>query len=353
MHWLTHLRRSLWARRLLGALGLGTAVALCPLPASGGLLWDIGVGVGYAALVGAATLYLYPLRGDGLPHRRLASLSQHRRTGWIALALGALHTALLLVAEPLSSRYLLPSAPLYMLSGIAALVALAILVPTGLSSRTALRRQPTAKAPASTAAAPAAPSSAPRAPPLSAITHAWLAALVLAFIAAHIAGSHQLIDSRIKTLTFCLLLAIPLAWTARRGLSPNRTSRTPTRATRLLTTTAPCYAAIALLALLPFPAATPRLLEPVTPPPILPTQFPHDKHTTVNCVTCHHNFVDRTGIGSCLDCHRHPRPDLTQSAEATFHTCCLDCHTQLAATATRHGPTRSCAACHLKPAATG
>ena len=146
MHWLTHLRRSLWARRLVGAVGLGTAIALCPLPASGGILWDIGIGVGYAALVGVATLYLYPLRGDGLPHRRLATLSQHRRTGWAALALGILHTALLLVAEPLSSRYLLPSTPLYMLSGIAALIALAILVPTGLSARAALR-----KAPASTA----------------------------------------------------------------------------------------------------------------------------------------------------------------------------------------------------------
>jgi hypothetical protein len=331
MHWLTHLRRSLWARRLVGAIGLGAAIALCPLPASGGTLWDIGIGVGYAALAGVATLYLYPLRGDGLPHRRLSTLSQHRRTGWAALALGILHRALLLVAEPLSSRYLLPSTPLYMLSGIAALLALAILVSTGLSARAAQRRQ-----------------SMPKPPPTTVMAHTCLAALVLALIAAHIVGSHQLIDTRVKTLTLCLLLAIPLAWAALR-----RSHRTPIRASRLLTTTLPSCAAIALLALLPFPTASSRFLEPVTSPPTLPTHFPHDKHTTVNCVTCHHNFVDRTGIGSCLDCHRRPRPDLAQSAEATFHTFCRDCHTQLAATTTQHGPTRSCSACHLKPAATG
>ena len=358
MHWLTHLRRSLWVRRLLGTVGLGAAIALYPLPAAGGTLWDIGIGLGYATLPCVVTLYLYPLRGAGLPHRRLSTLSQHRRTGWIVLALGVLHAVLLVVAEPLSSRYLLPSTPLYMLSGIAALIALAILVVTGLSARAAQRKPPQARV----AAPEVAPSSAPRAQrsteARSAIAHACLAALLLALIAAHIVDSHQLIDTRVKTLTVCLLLALPLAWaTVRSGprpAGPPRRNQPLRRASRLLTTTLPCCAAIAVLALLPFPTARPRLLEPaVTPPPTLTTYFPHDKHTSVNCVTCHHNFVDRTGVGSCLDCHRRPHPDLTQSAEATFHTFCRDCHTQLATTTAKHGPTRSCSACHLKPAATG
>jgi len=351
MHWLTHFRRSLWVRRLLGALGLGVAIALCPLPVSGGVLWDLGIGVGYVALIGAATLYVYPLRGDGLPHRRLSTLSQHRRTGWLVLVLGAAHTVLLLVAEPLSRRYLLPSAPLYMLSGIAALIALAILVPTGLSARTSLRKTPRARA------AAAAPLSLkvrrpPKAPAASVVSHACLAAVVLALIAAHVVGSHQLIDTRVKTVTVCLLLAIPLLRAVVRSFGPHRS---PLRASglRLLTTTVPSCAALALLALLPSPTASSRLLEPVRSPPTLPIHFPHDKHTSVNCVICHHNFVDRTGIGSCLDCHRRPRPDLAQSAEALFHTFCRDCHTRLAATPIKHGPTRSCSGCHLKPAATG
>ena len=120
-------------RRITFASLVALALLLCPLPASGGWLWDGGIAVGYASLVVAATLYLYPLRGAGLPHKRLFTLTQHRRIGWIALGLGLLHTAILLVAQPLVGHYLLPSAPLYMLLGLVALVVLAILVATGLT----------------------------------------------------------------------------------------------------------------------------------------------------------------------------------------------------------------------------
>lgn len=333
MRWLGHLRRSLWARRLATCLALGAAIALFPLPASGGALWDIGMGIGYAALALTATLYLYPLRGEGLPHRRLFTLTQHRRIGWLALTLGALHTVILLIAQPLTSRYLLPSAPLYMLAGIAALITLAILVPTGLSARSSMRK-----------------TTATATTPSSVSTHAVLAALLLALIGGHIIGSHQLIDTRVKALTTCLLLAMPLSWAALRGV---RRLSTRNRTLLQLATTFLSSAAVVTLFLLSFPNTSAHLLEPITAPPTLPVHFPHEKHTTVNCVACHHNFIDKTGIGSCLDCHRRPRPDLTQSAEATFHTFCRDCHTELARTTEKHGPTRSCSACHLKPGATG
>jgi hypothetical protein len=328
MNWLWHFGRSLWGRRLLISLALGAAIVLLPLPVSGGALWDSGIGIGYASLAVTTTLYLYPLRGEGLPHRRLFTLSQHRRTGWLALTLGGLHTAVLLVTQPLTSRYLLPSgllsAPLYMLAGIASLIALGILVPTGLSARSSMRLRKTA--------APATPH-----PASSASTHAILSALLLALIGAHIIGSHQLIDTRIKALTICLLLAIPLLWAALRGVR-----RLGVRS-----------AAVVTLLLILLPTTSSRLMEPLATPPTLPVHFPHEKHTTVNCVTCHHNFVDKTGLGSCFDCHRQPRPDLTRSAEATFHTFCRDCHTELAHTTTKHGPTRACSACHLKPVTSG
>ena len=51
------------------------------------------------------------------------------------------------------------------------------------------------------------------------MAHACLAALILALLAAHIVGSHQLIDTRAKILTLCLLLAIALSWAALRSLS--------------------------------------------------------------------------------------------------------------------------------------
>src|SRR3984957_20416579 len=105
---------------------------MSPLPASGGIIWNIGAGAGYASLIFAFALYVFPLRGDGIAHRRLFALSQHRRIGWIALYLGVLHAAMVLFAQPLAGYYLLPSAPLYMLCGVAALIALAVLVATGI-----------------------------------------------------------------------------------------------------------------------------------------------------------------------------------------------------------------------------
>ena len=363
MSWLTHLRRPSLVRRIGVACALGAALVLCPLPASGGLLWDAGIGSGYVALVAAITLYLYPLRGEGLPHKRLFTLSQHRRIGWIALIVGLLHAALLLVAQPQVGHYLLPSAPLYMLLGLGALIALAILVATGLSARSALRKASFTRAspraspgPSSNDPHSSAPPPPPSRTPTSVATHAILAALLLALTAAHLLGSHQLIDKPAKAITLCVLLALPLLWAAFRitlrrrvpagDSQPTRTP--PPQRIRLFPTVLPSCAAAAILLLLPIPTAAPALLKPATTPSLLPVYFPHEKHTTVGCVTCHHNFVDKTGLGSCRDCHRSARSDLPESAEATFHTFCRNCHTELAETTTKHGPTRACSTCHAK-----
>ena len=338
-------------RRLTFASLLALALLLCPLPASGGWLWDSGILLGYASLLVAATLYLYPLRGAGLPHKRLFTLSQHRRIGWIALSTGVLHTAILLVAQPLVGHYLLPSAPLYMLMGLIALIVLAVLVATGLTARTALRnaaprrstpngvtahtasRDPTARASAPNGAAAAVDST-----PTSVTTHGVLAAALLALLGIHIVASGQFLDQPAKIITLCLLLAIPLVWAGFR------------RPGVLARIALPGCLAAAVLLLLPVPTATSHLLEPAMSPELVAVHFPHEKHTKVACVTCHHNFVDKTGLGSCFDCHRSSRPDLTASAEATFHVFCRGCHTQLAATrsADPHGPTRACSECHFK-----
>lgn len=317
MGWLPYLPRALLLRRLGGALAATAALLLFPMPVSGGVAWDIGIGVGYAIIALVATLYIYPLRGEGLPHRRLFTLSQHRRIGWGALILSGLHVAILLRAQPLIGHYLLPSAPYYMLAGLVGLIALGLLIATGLAARAVLRRRDSATT--------------------SLSSHTVLAPLLLAFLAIHLIGSAQLLDTRTKVLTGCLLLAIPLLWAAHRALR---------RGARRTTTLIPCCLAVFVLLLLPIPTASPRLLQPATAPATVPIHFPHEKHTTVNCVTCHHNFVDKTGIGSCLDCHRSERPDLGQPAEATFHTFCRNCHSQLAQTTTKHGPTRACSACH-------
>ena len=349
-----NLRHPSTTRRVGVACILLAGMLLWPLPASGGYGWDSGIAAGYAAVVFAATLYLFPLRGAGLPHRRLFTLSQHRRLGWIALALSIAHTAVLLIVQPQVGRYLLPSAPIYMLFGTIALIALATLVATGLAARKSLHKATRHGAPhrvrpasASTAAPTGGTAPAHRSPPTpwTIPSHAVLAGLLLACLGIHIVGSGQLADRPAKIITLCLLLALPLIWAAVWRKSPSPRRRLPTRVPSLL-------AAVTLF-LLPLPTATSRLLEPVTLPARLAVRFPHEKHTAVGCVLCHHNFTDRTGAGSCLDCHRSTtRTDLTASAEATFHSFCRGCHTQLAETRDKHGPTRACAACHTPAGAT-
>jgi hypothetical protein len=312
----SHLRR-------VGIAGaLAAALLLLPLPASGGLIWNIGAAVGYASLIFAVALYLFPLRGDGVAHRRLFSISQHRRIGWIALYLGGLHVAILLVAQPLVGHYLLPSAPLYMLCGLASLIALAVLVATGISARSTLRH-----------AMPSRDSSP------SVATHAVLAALLLGLLCAHILGSGQLIDRPAKIITACLLLALALLCYAWRPWSVRVR-------TRVFTIVVPSCITLLALLILPTPLGSARLMQPTMLPTLVHVNFPHENHRSVSCVTCHHNFVDKTGAANCYDCHRSARRDLPQAAEATFHEFCRDCHRELALQPSKHGPVRECSGCH-------
>jgi predicted CXXCH cytochrome family protein len=313
-------------RRAGIACAVAAAALLLPLPASGGFMWDLGAAVGYGSLVFAATLYLYPLRGEGIAHRRLFTVSQHRRIGWIALSLAGVHTAILLIAQPLTGHYLLPSAPLYMLCGLAALIALAVLVATGISARSALRQPAAARRPSPSIA-----------------THAVLAALLLGLLAAHIVGSGQLLDRPVKMITCCVLLALALLWSA----SP----RTKRVRARLFSTVIPSGLTLAALLLLPTPMGGLQLARTATTPALLHAYFPHENHRAVNCITCHHNFVDHTGFGNCYDCHRSAHADLPQAAEATFHQFCRDCHSERAREHDKHGPVRECSGCHSESGA--
>ena len=82
----------------------------------------------------------------------------------------------------------------------------------------------------------------------------------------------------------------------------------------------------------------------------LKVDFPHDRHREVNCIECHHNFVDRTGNGGCFSCHRSGRAELRLGAEARFHDFCLGCHRDPRPAFEHHGPTTGCSSCHLPSA---
>jgi Class III cytochrome C family len=79
--------------------------------------------------------------------------------------------------------------------------------------------------------------------------------------------------------------------------------------------------------------------------PLLPLTFAHVDHRTVNCITCHHNFVDASGQGLCIDCHKTDAK-VRLSIETIFHTFCRNCHVAKRADGDDAGPVRRCADCH-------
>ena len=79
--------------------------------------------------------------------------------------------------------------------------------------------------------------------------------------------------------------------------------------------------------------------------PMLPLTFAHADHTTVNCVTCHHNYLDDTGAGLCFDCHKTD-PAVSALIETHFHDLCRDCHLDRQVAGEDGGPVRSCDDCH-------
>lgn len=87
-----------------------------------------------------------------------------------------------------------------------------------------------------------------------------------------------------------------------------------------------------------------------SPAPILPMTFGHIDHKTVNCITCHHNYVDDTGMGSCMNCHV-VNEEVWPLLETQFHDLCRGCHEDEAARGEAGGPPRRCEACHLPDSA--
>jgi hypothetical protein len=83
-----------------------------------------------------------------------------------------------------------------------------------------------------------------------------------------------------------------------------------------------------------------------SPEPILPMSFAHLDHVPVNCVDCHHNYVDDTGGGLCMSCHVTEQK-VWPLFEQQFHDLCRGCHEDKAALGEDGGPPRECMACHL------
>ncbi|WP_323990088.1 ferric reductase-like transmembrane domain-containing protein [Nguyenibacter sp. L1] len=102
---------------VLAALLSGVVFCWRPLPAMAPA-WDGAMACGVAAY--ALLLFLFVLTGRPLRlpfYDGKFFIRAHRLLGWLAVLLPLLHALLLLWAEPLTLRYLLPGAPAYMLAG--------------------------------------------------------------------------------------------------------------------------------------------------------------------------------------------------------------------------------------------
>ncbi len=81
--------------------------------------------------------------------------------------------------------------------------------------------------------------------------------------------------------------------------------------------------------------------------PRLAMTFDHQTHGKQQCIACHHNFVDKSGQGLCLECHVATK-GLRLEFEEQFHNLCRGCHEEKQAEGEKHGPIRQCLACHTE-----
>jgi len=80
-------------------------------------------------------------------------------------------------------------------------------------------------------------------------------------------------------------------------------------------------------------------------PHALAMMFSHKAHAREQCVACHHNYVDDTGGGLCIECHRTD-PRVEHLMRDQFHSLCMDCHLEKREQGKKAGPLRSCIDCH-------
>jgi len=319
-------RYALW-----GVALLLSAIVPPALAGFAGLGWEASQWAGYAATLALIVLAGAPIRPRDAEPPTLISLRSHTLVGWLALAAVGLHIAGLLLADPTVIEYLKPTAPLYQLTGIAAALALLVLVATGgaAARRRLWRSHRSFQA-----------------------THVILGAALVTLTAVHVAVTARYLGGPVRRALFgaaaigALLMLLRGRWVGATGRM-RRQLVFGRHSTLIACMLAVC--ALAIAALLPN-AVGAALREPLmrrTAAP--PLDFPHSKHGAVNCLSCHHNYADGTGSTLCIECHRSARTDLKQGAEARFHGFCFGCHRHPDASFARHGPVAGCEVCHRPP----
>jgi predicted CXXCH cytochrome family protein len=258
----------------------------------------------------------------------------HELLGWLALDAAVLHVGLLLGVDQGVVEHVKLTAPRYEFAGIIALVTLLVLtLPAGAAVRSRFwSRHRNFQA-----------------------AHVGAACLLVVTLAVHVGATDRYVHGRAHLVAYTLLSGIVLL-----GLLRARAQRQPTQPSRFLSGLVfgrhsrlvlgiVLGSLVALLALM-CAGTTLTLREPfLRRGDRLVLDFPHDKHRSVNCILCHHNFTDQSGADSCISCHRSGRAEIRVGAEARFHDFCLGCHRDPPAHLIGHGPVTGCTTCHAPP----
>jgi len=292
--------------------------------------WEIAQAVGLCAVAACLALCVLAVRPRaGAPGA--FPIRAHELLGWLVLGAAVLHIGLLFGADHRVVEHIKLTAPRYEYAGILALLTLLFLtLPAGAAVRRRLW---------------------PRHRNFQA-AHVGAACLLVVTLAVHVVATGRYIQGRVHVVAYILvsgiaLLALLRGRTQRQSAPRSRPlgSLAFGRHSRLVLTMV-LVSVVALLAMLRGGTAL-ALREPFlrrSEPLVL--GFPHDKHRAVNCIQCHHNFVDRSGTDSCISCHRSGRAAIRVGAEARFHDFCLGCHRDPPAHLTGHGPVTGCGPCH-------
>lgn len=300
-----------------------------------GIGWELAQWAGYAAALACLALVGAPLRPRKAEPPTLVTLRLHTWIGWAALILTAAHIGGLLLADRTVVEYLKPTSPLYQLAGIGASLLLLFLVVLGLAGP----RRRLWKSHRGFQA-----------------THVAAACLLTALVALHVVVTERYIGGLGRRWLF-LAASIGALFMLLRARRPAANAHPPAAARHPLVFGRHSAMVLAVVVLCAggLAALLPRPVDATLRAPLLrrvaqlPLDFPHGKHGAVNCLTCHHNYADGTGMDTCIACHRSARADLKEGAEARFHGFCLGCHRHPDATFKRHGPVAGCTVCHRAP----
>lgn len=293
--------------------------------------YEIAQALGLCAVACCLILCVLAVRPRAGAARALP-MRAHELLGWSALLAAALHVGLSLGVDHRVVEHVKLTAPRYEYAGMLALLALLFLtVPASTAARSRLwPRHRTFQA-----------------------AHVGAACLLLVTLALHVITTGRYVDGRAHVVAYVLLSGIVLL-ALLRARARRQAAQPPSgfagtlvfgRHSRLVL--AIVLGAVGALLLLLRGGTALALREPfVRRAEPLVLGFPHDKHLQVNCIQCHHNFLDRTGADSCISCHRSRRADIRVGAEARFHDFCLGCHRDPPAGLTGHGPVMGCGTCH-------